>query len=81
LAEYKTWLPLKIIVAPDANISEGRNLAIAAAAGPIIAATDAGVVLAPYWLEELIQPIRESWRETAVPAAGLNPTRTPILRW
>jgi glycosyltransferase involved in cell wall biosynthesis len=64
LTEYKTWLPLKIMVAPDANISQGRNLAIAAAAGPIIAATDAGVVLAPYWLEELIQPIVRG--ETAV---------------
>jgi len=60
LAEYKQWLPLKIIVAPGSNISRGRNQAIAAAAGPIIAATDAGVVLAPYWLEELVQPIIEN---------------------
>ena len=34
LSEYKTWLPLKILVAPDSNISQGRNIAIAAAAGP-----------------------------------------------
>lgn len=57
LDEYKTWLPLKIIVAPGVNISQGRNRAIAAAAGPIIAATDAGVVLSPYWLEDLVRPI------------------------
>ena len=42
---------------PGANISRGRNLAIAAAAGPIIAATDAGVVLSPYWLEDIVRPI------------------------
>lgn len=59
LAEYKAWLPLKLIVAPGANISEGRNRAIAAAAGPIIAATDAGVVLSPNWLADLTRPIQE----------------------
>ncbi|PIE81939.1 MAG: glycosyl transferase [Chloroflexi bacterium] len=59
LAEYKKWLPLNVIVAPGTNISEGRNRAIAAAQGAIIAATDAGVVLSPYWLEDLTQPIRE----------------------
>jgi glycosyltransferase involved in cell wall biosynthesis len=57
LAEYAAWLPLKIVPAPGSNISQGRNAAIAAAAGPIIAATDAGAVLAPGWLAELIQPI------------------------
>lgn len=59
IAEYKTWLPLHIIVVPGANISEGRNRAIAAAQGPIIAATDAGVVLSPYWLEDLTRPLLE----------------------
>jgi glycosyltransferase involved in cell wall biosynthesis len=57
LAEYAAWLPLKIIPAPESNISQGRNVAIAAAAGPIIAATDAGTVLAPLWLAELALPI------------------------
>ena len=71
LTEYKTWLPLKILVAPDTNISRGRNLAIAAAAGPIIAATDAGVVLAPYWLEELTQPIVSG--KTAVASGWFEP--------
>lgn len=64
LTEYKRWLPLKILVARNANISQGRNLAIGAATCPIIAATDAGVVLAPYWLEELTRPIEAG--ETAV---------------
>ncbi|HIP73384.1 MAG TPA: glycosyltransferase [Anaerolineae bacterium] len=60
LTEYKRWLPLKIIVAPGTNISQGRNRAIAVAAGPIIAATDAGVVLSPTWVEDLVRPIEEN---------------------
>ncbi|HRQ42207.1 MAG TPA: glycosyltransferase [Chloroflexota bacterium] len=67
LAEYKRWLPLTVLVAPGANISQGRNRAIAAAAGPIIAVTDAGVVLSPCWLEDIVTPIEQG--ETAV-AAG-----------
>jgi glycosyltransferase involved in cell wall biosynthesis len=50
-------LPLKALCAPGSNISQGRNRAIAAAAGPIIAATDAGVRLEPGWLEHLVAPI------------------------
>jgi glycosyltransferase involved in cell wall biosynthesis len=65
LEEYGAWLPLKIIVEPGANISQGRNIAIAAAAGPVIAATDAGVVLAPVWLEKLVAPFEQK-EETAV---------------
>ncbi|MCG3208823.1 MAG: hypothetical protein FOGNACKC_02435 [Anaerolineae bacterium] len=51
-----TQLPLRVIVAPGANISRGRNVAIRAAAGPIIASTDAGVRLDPNWLAELLKP-------------------------
>ena len=57
LNEYKSCLPLKVISAPGANISQGRNIAIEAAAGPIVAATDAGVVLSPVWVEELAKPL------------------------
>jgi glycosyltransferase involved in cell wall biosynthesis len=56
LEEYRQWLPLRVIVAPGSNISEGRNRAIAEATGDIIACTDAGVVLSPTWLEELTAP-------------------------
>lgn len=51
-------LPLKVIVAPGANISRGRNIAIEAAAGPVIASTDAGVRLDSHWLEELLKPFQ-----------------------
>lgn len=56
-ATYADRLPVvKVLVAPGANISRGRNLAIAAAAGPLIAVTDAGVRLDPAWLANLVKP-------------------------
>ncbi len=61
LGEYAArapW-PLKVISQPGANISQGRNTAIAAAAGPIIASTDAGVRLNECWLEELVKPFEQ----------------------
>lgn len=56
LDEYRQWLPLYVIAAPGANISQGRNRAIQRASGDIIAVTDAGVVLSPCWLEKLLEP-------------------------
>jgi glycosyltransferase involved in cell wall biosynthesis len=48
-----------LIEEPGANISRGRNVAIAAAAHDVIAATDADCVLEPTWLEELLRPLGE----------------------
>ncbi len=56
---YERWLPLRVIVQPGANISQGRNRAIAEARGEIIAITDAGVILSPVWLEEITRPLRQ----------------------
>jgi glycosyltransferase involved in cell wall biosynthesis len=61
LAKLEGWaregnLPVRVLSAPGANISRGRNLAIRAAQGPLIAATDAGVRLEDTWLEELLAP-------------------------
>ena len=53
---YRDRLPLRVMVEPGANISRGRNLAIAAARGPLIASTDAGVRLSPNWLAALTAP-------------------------
>ncbi|MDE2930553.1 MAG: glycosyltransferase [Chloroflexota bacterium] len=44
---------------PEANIAEGRNAAIGAATGDIIAVTDAGVSLPRYWLAELVRPLED----------------------
>ncbi len=56
---YRDRLPLQLIVRPGANISEGRNAAIRATQADIIASTDAGVRLAPTWLEDLLAPWQE----------------------
>jgi glycosyltransferase involved in cell wall biosynthesis len=42
---------------PGANIARGRNIAVRAAAHDLIAVTDADCVLAPDWLERLIEPL------------------------
>ena len=49
-------LPLRVLETPGANISEGRNAAISAATGDLIATTDAGVRLEDDWLERLLAP-------------------------
>jgi glycosyltransferase involved in cell wall biosynthesis len=59
LAAYAARLPLRVVEAPGSNISQGRNRAIAAATGDLIAATDAGVRCAPDWLERLSTPFAD----------------------
>ncbi|MBI2954159.1 MAG: glycosyltransferase [Chloroflexi bacterium] len=50
--------PIRLLVAPGANISQGRNLAIENAKGEIIASTDAGVRLSSDWLQRLLNGFR-----------------------
>jgi glycosyltransferase involved in cell wall biosynthesis len=57
--QARARLPLFILEQPGSNIAQGRNSAIAAARGEIIAVTDAGVRLAPEWLENLLAPFQE----------------------
>jgi len=59
-AEAEGALPLRVLEQPGANISEGRNVAIAAARGPIIACADAGVRLDPDWLAALLGPFAQA---------------------
>jgi len=47
---------LRVISSPGLNIAQGRNMAIANAAYPVVAVTDAGVFLDPHWLEALVAP-------------------------
>jgi len=56
---YESRLPLRVLVERGANISRGRNLAIAAATGEVVASTDAGVRLAEDWLERLVEPFQD----------------------
>ncbi len=60
--------PVRVLVMPDANISQGRNAAIRVARGEVIAATDAGVRLDECWLEKLIAPFETTsdvWQVTS----------------
>ncbi len=71
VAQIEVWaarqkVPVKVIVEPGANISRGRNVAVGAAQGPVIAVTDAGVRLDARWLEHLIAP----WEQAT---AGVEP--------
>ncbi len=52
-------LRVEILNLPGANIAEGRNAAIGAATGDVIAVTDAGVRLRPNWLELLVTPFEK----------------------
>ncbi|MEM7132421.1 MAG: glycosyltransferase [Chloroflexota bacterium] len=51
---------LTLLIEDKANISRGRNVAIAAAKGSLIAVTDVGVRLDLDWLDNLIEP----WEST-----------------
>ena len=76
LTEYTAWLPIRVETAEGANISEGRNIAIGLAKGPIVAATDAGVVLSPVWVEELAAPIENGTAKVTVSYTHLTlPTK------
>ncbi len=57
MQSYADRLPLRVLIEPGCNISAGRNRAIAAASGDIIAVTDAGVEVAPDWLEKITAPL------------------------
>jgi len=59
IESYRPRLPLKLLLREGTNISQGRNEAVRAAKGEIIASTDAGVRLVPEWLEELTRPLQE----------------------
>jgi glycosyltransferase involved in cell wall biosynthesis len=63
---------------PGANISQGRNAAIAAAHGQVIAVTDAGVRLDPSWLEELIRPFEQDAETNIVAGFFVPDPQTPF---
>ena len=56
LREFSARLPVQVVSAPGTNISQGRNAAIRAARGDVLAVTDAGVRCRPDWLERLTAP-------------------------
>jgi glycosyltransferase involved in cell wall biosynthesis len=78
LHEYENKLPLRVIVEDGCNISRGRNLAIQAARGDIIAVTDAGVILDPNWLKHLTQPFVDHPDVNVVSGFFQADVRTPF---
>jgi glycosyltransferase involved in cell wall biosynthesis len=57
--EAEDRFPLRVVRREGANISQGRNAAIEAASGDVIAVTDAGVHLSPQWLAEIVAPFED----------------------
>ncbi|MGH2710549.1 MAG: glycosyltransferase [Actinomycetota bacterium] len=51
----RPWV--RLLEEPGANISRGRNLAVAKASHDVIAVSDADCVLAPDWLEMILEPL------------------------
>ncbi len=78
IQEYADRLPLRVIVRPGANISQGRNAAVEAAAGAIIASTDAGVRLDPRWLERLVAPLEADSALNVVSGFFVPDPQTPF---
>jgi glycosyltransferase involved in cell wall biosynthesis len=62
----KAKFPINLIIEPRANIARGRNIAIAAAKGDIIAVTDAGCEVGSGWLEALTRPLKEQEKSRVV---------------
>jgi len=69
---------LSVIVAPGVSISQGRNIALRAAKGDIVAVTDAGVRLDPYWLQYLADTL-ESDKSVDVAAGFFRPAPESIF--
>jgi glycosyltransferase involved in cell wall biosynthesis len=67
IKSYQDRLPIRLLSEAGCNISRGRNLAIAAASGDVIVATDAGVKIPPEWFERLTAPFQQ---ETTQVVAG-----------
>jgi glycosyltransferase involved in cell wall biosynthesis len=53
-------IPLQVYQEKGCNVARGRNLAIERAQYSLIVSTDIGCILAPQWLEELVQPLATS---------------------
>jgi glycosyltransferase involved in cell wall biosynthesis len=78
-AEANGGSRLRLIDAPGTNIAQGRNRAIAACAGSIVAVTDAGTTPQPNWLERLVRPL-ESDPSIAVSGGFFEPGGSTFLQ-
>jgi glycosyltransferase involved in cell wall biosynthesis len=58
-------IPVKVIVADGANISQGRNIAIKHAKGPVIVSTDGGTVHDRNWFKNIVKNIEKGYDVSA----------------
>lgn len=65
LKRYSKKLLMRIFVAKGANISQGRNIAIQHAIGPIIVTTDGGTVHDKNWLKSIVKNIEAGYDVSA----------------
>ncbi|MYD10767.1 MAG: glycosyltransferase [Chloroflexi bacterium] len=75
---YEDRLPLRLLIEAGCNISQGRNRAIEAARGDIIAVTDAGVRLSDDWLARITERLRLDPALNAVGGFFAADARTPF---
>ena len=73
---HRSPFKLQVISRPGHNISQGRNVAIAAAQHGLIAATDAGVRLEKDWLEQLLVPLQSEGSADVVSGAFMAAPET-----
>jgi glycosyltransferase involved in cell wall biosynthesis len=73
IREAEARLPLRLLECPGANIAAGRNRAIEAATGELIASTDAGTRPDPAWLARLAAAL-ESGADVAMGFFRAAPT-------
>jgi len=58
-------IPVKVIVADGANISQGRNIAIKHAHGPVIVSTDGGTLHDRNWFKNIVKNIEDGYDVSA----------------
>ena len=75
---YEDRLPLRLLIEAGCNISAGRNRAIKAARGDIIAVTDAGVRLSDDWLARLSERLLLDPALNVVGGFFASDARTPF---
>ncbi len=71
IKEWQKRLPIKLIIRPGANRSQGRNIAIKNTKYQNIAISDAGCILTSNWLEEITKPLKN--RGTLAVAGNYQP--------
>ncbi|MBI3287419.1 MAG: glycosyltransferase [Chloroflexi bacterium] len=75
---YHDRLPIVLLRREGCNIAQGRNAAIAAARGAVIASTDAGVRLDAGWLKHIVGPLEADPSLEVVSGFFLSDPRSPF---